>query len=188
MSAHPAPQPATHLALYGLMAEFSTPEELLEAARRTYQEGYRRMDAYSPYMVEGLAEAIGAPRPYLLPLIILGGGILGAIAGFGMQAYASVISYPLNVGGRPYFSWPSFIPVTFELAILGAAFAAILGMFALNELPEPYHPAFNVPNFELASRNRFFLAIRSNDPQFNLDETRHFLESLGAAQVSDIQP
>ena len=171
--------------LYGLMAEFHDSDELLVAARQTYAAGYREIEAYSPFPVEGLAESLGM-RGTRLPLVILGGGILGAAVAFGMQYYAAVISYPLNVGGRPYLSWPSFIPITFELAILGAALAAVFGMFALNGLPQPYHPVFNVPSFELASRSRFFLAIEAKDPEFDLEKTRHFLESLEPIEVSEV--
>ena len=171
--------------LYGLMAEFHDADELLVAAQRTYAAGYREIEAYSPFPVEGLAESLGM-RSTRLPLIILGGGILGAAIAFGMQYYAAVISYPLNVGGRPYLSWPSFIPITFELAILGAALAAVFGMFALNGLPQPYHPVFNVPSFELASRSRFFLAIQAKDPEFEIEKTRQFLESLEPIEVSEV--
>jgi hypothetical protein len=177
-------RPPAHI--YGLMAEFDRPEDLVEATERAYQEGYRVMDAYTPFPVEGLTEALNMP-PSRLPLIVLGGGILGAVVGYGMQYYASVIDYPLNVGGRPLHSWPLFIPITFELAILFAAFAAVLGMFALNGLPQPYHPVFNVPEFEMASRSHFFLAIEARDPKFHPYETRLFMESLGANRVSDIE-
>jgi hypothetical protein len=169
------------------MAQFEDPEELLAATRTAVEAGYRRLDAYSPFPVEELPEVLGM-RNTRLPLIVLGGGILGALAGYLMQYYAAVISYPLNVGGKPLHSWPNFIPVTFETTILFAAFAAVLGMFALNGLPMPYHPVFNVPSFELASRSHFFLAIESNDPKFDLEETRRFLESLGPSEVSVIMP
>jgi hypothetical protein len=172
--------------IYGLMAEFDRPEDLVTATERAYQEGYRVMDAYTPFPVEGLTEALHMPSSRL-PLIVLGGGILGAAAGYGMQYYASVIDYPLNVGGRPLHSWPLFVPITFELAILFAAFAAVLGMLALNGLPQPYHPVFNVPHFEMASRSHFFLAIEARDPRFHPEETRRFLESLGANLVSEIE-
>jgi hypothetical protein len=173
------------LPTYGLMAEFTDPEDLLEATRRTVEAGYRRIDAYSPFPVEGLAEALHM-RNTRLPLIILGGGIFGAVIGYAMQYYAMVIDYPINVGGRPLHSWPNFIPVTFELAILFAAFAAVLGMFALNGLPMPYHPVFNVPNFELASRSHFFLIIEGTDPKYDSEETRRFLERLGPVSVYEV--
>jgi hypothetical protein len=173
--------------LYGLMAEFETPEALLEATRAAYAAGYRRMDAYTPFPVEGLSEALATSRNRL-PLIVLGGGITGALAAFGMQYYASVISYPINVGGKPLNSWPAFIPITFELMILFAAFAAVLGMFALNGLPQPYHPVFNVPSFELASRSHFFLAIETADPRFDLDQTRQFLRDQNPLRVSEVEP
>lgn len=173
--------------LYGFMAEFLNPEALLEATQKAVTAGYRRLDAYTPYPVDGLADALGV-RNTRLPLIILFGGIIGALAGYGMQFYAAVISYPLNVGGRPLHSWPNFIPITFETTILFAAFAAVLGMFALNGLPQPYHPVFNVPSFELATRSHFFLVIEARDPNFDRFETRRFLESLGAATVSEVQP
>jgi hypothetical protein len=176
--------PPTHM--YGLMAEFDRPEDLISATERAYEEGYRVMDAYTPFPVEGLTEALHMPSSKL-PLIVLGGGLLGAAVGYGMQYYASVIDYPLNVGGRPLHSWPLFVPITFELAILFAAFAAVLGMFALNGLPQPYHPVFNVPEFEMASRSHFFLAIEARDPKFHHDETRVFMESLGANRVSSIE-
>jgi hypothetical protein len=173
--------------LYGLMAEFENPERLLEAARRAYQEGYRRMDAYTPFPVEGLDEAIGFHHNRL-PLIVLIGGIIGAVGGYWMLYYSQVISYPLNVGGRPYNSWPAFIPITFELTVLAAALAAVLGVLALNGLPMPYHPVFNVPRFALASRDRFFLCIEARDPQFDRATTKQFLESLGPQEVSEVEP
>lgn len=173
--------------IYGLLVDFANPEDLVSAAERAYQAGYRQMDAYTPFPIEGLPEALrlSASR---LPLVILGGGILGGLAGFGMQYYSAVIDYPLNVGGRPFNSWPAFVPITFELVILMAAFAAVLGMFAMNGLPQPYHPVFNVPDFELATRTHFFLAIESKDPNFDREGTRRFLEGLaGAGQVSEIE-
>jgi len=173
--------------LYGLMAEFESPAELLGAAERAYEEGYRRMDAYTPFPVHGLAEALGFRRTRL-PLLVLCGGIAGCIGGYFLQYWIAAIDYPLNIGGRPLNSWPAFIPVTFELTILVAALAAVLGMLALNGLPMPYHPVFNVPAFELASRNRFFLCIESSDAKFEPDETRHFLQSLKAQVVFDVEP
>ena len=168
------------------MAEFSTPEELLAAAHHAHEAGYRRMDAFTPLPIEGLAEAVGFHRT-LLPVLVLIGGILGGTSGFGMQYYANVIGFPLNIGGKPYNSWPAFIPITFELTILGAALTAVFGLLALNGLPTPYHPVFNVPSFELASRNRFFLCIKARDPKFDLEKTKEFMESLKARKVSEIE-
>jgi hypothetical protein len=172
--------------IHGLMAEFATPEALVAAGRRAYAEGYRRMDAYSPFPVEGLAEAIGFRRN-LLPLLVLIGGFLGCAGGFSLQYWISVIDYPLNVGGRPLNSWPSFIPVTFELTVLMAALTAVLGLLALNRLPMPYHPVFNVERFELASRNRFFLCIEAIDPKFQREETRQFMETMNPQGVYDVE-
>jgi hypothetical protein len=176
----------TRPAIYGVMAEFADPTAVVAATRRAYEEGYRRMDAYSPYPIEALSEAVG-PHKERLPLIVLIGGILGLLGGFALQYYVSVINYPLNVGGKPHFSWPAYIPITFETTILGAALAAIFGMLALNGLPEPYHPVFNVPNFALASRDRFFLVIESRDPKFDREATTGFLRSLGAQEVADVE-
>ena len=171
--------------VYGLMAEFEQPVALISAARRAREAGYTRMDAYSPYPVEGLADALGFKRT-MVPLIVLIGGVVGCIGGFLLQYWLSGSYYPINVGGRPLNSWPSFIPITFEMTVLVAALSAVLGMLALNGLPQPYHPMFNVPSFALASRDRFFLAIESRDPRFDVEATRAFLESLGAKEVSDV--
>jgi hypothetical protein len=171
---------------YGLMAEFDGPEDLLEAARRTYAEGYRRLDAYSPFPVHGLAEAIGFQRTRL-PLIVLCGGIAGGIGGYLLQYWISAIDYPLNIGGRPLHSWPAFVPVAFELTVLVAALTAVLGMLGLNGLPMPHHPVFNVPAFELATRNRFFLCIEATDPKFDGVGTRRFLESLKPRDIHEVQ-
>jgi hypothetical protein len=171
--------------LYGLLAEFEHPEELLEAARHARANGYRRMEAYTPIPVHDLVEAMGKV-PTRLPLLTLLGGVLGALTGYALQYYVSVVEYPLNVGGRPYHSWPAFIPIVFELTILGAALFTVLGMLALNGLPMPYHPVFNVPQFKLASRNRFFLCIQSRDPRFDLDQTRRFLEEFHAHGVYEV--
>jgi Alternative complex III, ActD subunit len=172
--------------IHGLMAEYDNPEALLAAARRAFAEGFRRMDAYSPFPVEGLAEAIGFHRTRV-PLIVLIGGILGCLGGFYLQYWVSVLDYPINVGGRPLNSWPSFIPVTFELTILLAALSAFLGVLALNRLPMPYHPVFNVERFELASRNRFFLCIEAIDPKFDDEKTRSFLEATGSQGVYEVE-
>jgi Protein of unknown function (DUF3341) len=172
---------------YGVIAQFENPTDVVAAARRAHEEGYRRMDAYSPYPIEALSEAVGHGRNWL-PLIVLIGGIAGLVGGYGLQFYLSVINYPLNVGGKPLHSWPAFIPITFETTILGAALAAIFGMLALNGLPEPYHPVFNTPNFALATRDRFFLMIESRDPKFDRAATADFLRGLeGAREVTDVE-
>jgi hypothetical protein len=173
-------------AIYGLMAEFADPDALLAAARQASDEGFRKMDAYTPFPVEGLAEAIGFQRTRV-PLIVLIGGLIGCSGGFLLQYWISVIDYPINIGGRPLNSWPSFIPVTFELTILVAALSAVFGLLALNGLPMPYHPVFNVDRFELASRNRFFLCIEAADPKFDPQGTRSFLEGTGAEGVYDVE-
>ncbi len=172
--------------LYGVMGEFAEPEQLLHAARAAYQAGYRKMDAYSPYAVEGVAEAIGF-RKTRVPLVVLLGGIAGAVTAYGMQWYSAVISYPLNVGGRPLHSWPAFIPITFELTILFAAIAGLIGMLAMNGLPKPYHPVFNAPEFKLASQTRFFLCIEAEDHVFNAEEVREFFFSLGPVRVVEVE-
>ncbi len=171
--------------LYGVMAEFDTPNALVAATRRAHEEGYRRMDAYTPFPIEELTEALGYHHSRL-PLLVLIGGIAGCIGGYGLQYWAAAIAYPVNIGGRPLNSWPSFIPVTFECTILVAALTAVLGMLAMNGLPMPYHPVFNVPRFALASRNRFFLCIEARDRRFDRDGTRAFLSSLGAREVTDV--
>jgi hypothetical protein len=173
--------------IYGVMAEFDNPEMLCASAGRAHEAGYRRMDAYSPFPIEGLAEVIGF-KPTQLPLIVLIGGILGCIGGFYLQYWTSVIDYPMLIGGKPYNSWPAFIPVTFETTILGAALAAVLGMLALNGLPMPYHPVFNVERFALASRDRFFLCIEATDPKFDRKDTVDFLRSLNPAAVYEVEP
>jgi hypothetical protein len=171
--------------VHGLLAEFTDVNDLLRAVRETRAAGYRRVDAYTPFPVEELADALGA-HDRRLPLLVLLGGIAGGLAGFLLQYWTSVIDYPLNVGGRPLNSWPSFIPVTFECAVLGAALMAVLGMLALNGLPMPHHPLFNAPRFALSSRDRFFLSIDARDPRFDRARTRAFLEALGPYEVSDV--
>ena len=172
--------------IHGLMAEFHSPQTLLRAAERATEQGVKRMDAYTPFPVEGLAEALGIERTRV-PLIVLAGGIVGCLGGFFLQYWVAVIDYPLNVGGRPLNSWPAFIPVTFEMTILCAALAAFFGVLALNGLPMPYHPVFNVERFELASRNRFFLCIEADDPIFDRDGTWKFLESLSPEGVYPVE-
>lgn len=173
--------------IYGLMAEFDTPDALVAAARRAHAEGYRKMDAYTPFPVEGLAEALGLGYPWSVSLIVLIGGIVGGVGGYLLAYYVSVISYPLNIGGRPLNSWPAFIPVTFETTVLIAALSAFLGLLALNGLPMPYHPVFNVPSFAMASRDRFFLCIEATDPKFDRAATRGFLQSLATREVCDVE-
>jgi hypothetical protein len=174
--------------IFGYMAEFSTADALVEAARRVYAEGYRKIDAYSPFPIEPAWEAIGA-NDRTLQKLVLGGGIAGMLGGFGLCYWVSVIAYPLNIGGRPFNSWPSFIPVTFETTILLAALTTVVGMFALNGLPMPYHPVFNVPRFALASRESFFLTIEADDPKFDRQGTFEFLKGLeGAREINEIEP
>ena len=173
--------------LYGMMAEFDTPTDLVAAAERAHHAGYQKIDAYSPFPIEGLAEAIGFQKNRV-PLVTLIGGIVGGLTGYLMQYWISASSYPVNVGGKPYHSWPAFIPVTFELTILFAGISAVLGMLALNGLPMPYHPVFNVPAFARASRDRFFLCIEAADPRFDREGTRRFLEGLHSREVSEVAP
>lgn len=190
MSAAPAPsarppEPGRAL-LYGLIAEFDTPADLVDAARRTREEGYRRMDAYSPFPIHELTEALGIRRTRL-PAVVLVGGLLGCGSALLMMWFSAVIHYPINVAGRPLASWPMFIPITFELTILVAAFFTVLGMLGANGLPMPYHPVFNAPRFALASRDRFFLCIEARDPKFDLVATKAFLERLGAHDVVEVE-
>jgi len=172
--------------VFGLMAEFSDPEVLVAKTRQAYEAGYRRMDAYAPFPVHGLSEALGLKRSWV-PYIVLLGAIAGGVGGYLLQYYTSVIDYPINVGGRPYHSWPAFMVITFETAVLGAALAGVLGMLALNKLPMPYHPVFNMPRFILASKDRFFLCIMVTDPKFDLAQTREFLESLEPEGVYEVE-
>ncbi len=172
---------------YGLLARFVTPQELLAAVKSAKREGYSAMDAYTPYPVEPVSEEIENHKRSKVPLLVLLGGLTGALVGFGMQLWISSTAYPLNIGGRPYNSWPAFIPVTFEMTILLAAFAAVIGMFALNRLPEPYHPVFNVAGFERATQDRCFLLIEAKDPRFDAEATRAFLEGLGPEEVSHVE-
>lgn len=171
---------------YGLMAEFDNPSDAVAAARRVHEEGYTRIDAFSPYPVEELSEAIGV-HSTKMSLIVLIGGILGGTLGYLMQFYIATMYYPINVGGKPLHSWPAFIPVTFECTVLGAGLFAVFGMLAMNGLPEPYHPVFNAPNFALASRDRFFVLVESTDPKFDRERTAEFLRTLGPREVTDVE-
>ena len=170
---------------YGLLAEFENPTALVEAIHQARAAGYRRMEAYTPMPVEEVTEALQMRRSRV-PLIVLIGGVIGCLGGFGMQWYANVYSYPVTVSGKPDFSWPMFIPITFELTILCAALAAVLGMLALNGLPMPYHPLFHSPRFALASRDRFFLCVQAHDPLFDRDRTWEFLAGLQPREVSAV--
>jgi Protein of unknown function (DUF3341) len=171
---------------YGVIAEFGTPEEILAAAKKAREAGYKHVTAYTPFPIEGLAEEIGF-KWTAVPLITLIGGLGGGITGFAMQYWMMAISYPLNIGGRPLNSWPAFIPVTFELTILGASTFAVIGMLALNKLPQPHHPVFNVDRFSQASTDKFFLCIREKDPKFNLAETAKFLQTLNPSHVDEVK-
>ena len=171
---------------YGVIAEFADADGLLAAANAAREAGYTQMDAFSPFPVHGLHEAVGM-HTTRLPMIVLGGGIIGGLGGFFMCWYANVIHWPLNIGGRPLHSWPAFIVPTFETTILFAALTAVLGMLALNGLPEPYHPVFNVPTFALATKDRFFICIEASDPKFDPDRTWSFLLSLGPRVVSEVE-
>ncbi len=172
---------------YGLLAEFGSEQELVAAAQKVRDAGYTRTDAYTPFPSHDVIEALGVKRSKV-PLIVLLGGTLGALTGYGLQYWVSAIDYPLNIGGRPYNSWVSFIVVTFELTILFASISGVLGMFALNKLPEPYHPVFNVPEFRHASRDGFFLLIESKDELFDRAQTQELLEGLSAVCVKEVEP
>ena len=171
--------------IYGMMAEFDSAQDLVAAARKTHEAGYRKIDAYSPFPVEELAEAIGFHKNGV-PLVTLIGALIGGISGYLMQYWMAAISYPINVGGRPFHSWPAFIVVTFEMTILFGGIAAVFGMLALNGLPMPYHPVFNVPRFAMATKDRFFLIVFSSDPKYNLTDTRRFLEGLKPRSISEV--
>ena len=178
---------STAPALYGLLAEFDNPTALVSAAERTRLAGYQKIDAYSPIPIEELNDAMGFKRTRL-PILVFLGGLLGGLGGYSLEFWASTTAYPMNIGGRPFHSWPQFIPVTFETTVLGAALTTFIGMWALNKLPQPYHPVFNVPAFARASSDRFFLLIESADPRFDYDEARRFLEGLHPVGVSDVAP
>jgi hypothetical protein len=168
--------------IWGLLAEFETPDELLHAARNARDEGYRRMDAYTPFPIHGLSDAMGF-RPTKLPLLVLAGGLVGGLTALAAMWFSTTIHYPLNVAGKPFASWPMFVPITFEATVLFAALTAVFGMLGMNGLPMPYHPVFNAPRFAFASRDRFFLCIEARDPGFDLETTRAYLTRLGAREV-----
>ena len=172
--------------LHGIMAEFDSPTALVAAIHQARGAGYRVMDAYSPIPVEEVSEALHI-HDRLLPILVFFGGLAGCVGGMALAYWTSVIDYPINVGGRPFFSWPSFLPVTFETTVLCAALTTVLGLLALNGLPMPYHPVFNVPQFALATREKFFLCIEATDPQFDLRETRRFLEGLDPLSVAEVE-
>lgn len=173
--------------LYGLLAEFHAPEAIVKAAEAVHAAGYREVDAYTPYPMEEVLDALHLHRTYV-PQLALTGGLLGLAGGFGFEYWASAIAYPLNVGGRPLFSWPAFVVPAFETTVLGAALATVVGMLLLNGFPQPYHPVFNVKSFATASRDRFFLCIEARDARFDLEKTRALLRKLGAFEVSEVQP
>ena len=181
--AHDVPAPTVH----GLMAEFASPVALVAAAEKARLAGYKKMDAYTPIPIEELEEALGLKRTRL-PILVFLGGLMGGLGGFSLEYWTQVYAYPLNIGARPFNSWPQFIPVTFETTVLGAALTAFVGMWALNKLPQPYHPVFNVPEFARASTDRFFLCIEATDPRFDLRGTRQFLEGLKPVGVSEVAP
>jgi hypothetical protein len=173
--------------LYGLLAEFDTPDGLVAATEKARLAGFRRIDAYSPIPIEALSEALDLP-PTRLPRLVLLGGIIGGLSGYALEYWTQVIDFPVNVAGRPLHTWPHFIPVTFETTVLGAALTAFVGMWALNKLPMPYHPVFNVPAFARASTDRFFLCIEATDPRFDREETWKFLQGLHPVGVSEVAP
>ena len=176
----------TETPLYGLMAEFDNPTDLLHAAKSAHEAGYRRLDAYTPYPIEEISDAIGFNKTSV-PLLVLVGGILGGLSGYLLQYWVNISSYPLNIGGRPLHSWSAFIIITFEMTILFAGITAVVGMLALNGLPMPYHPVFNNPRFSAASKDRFFLCIEAADPQFDLEETGSFMRRLHAVDVTEVE-
>ena len=171
---------------YGLMAEFESAQALFDAAKKVGEAGYTKTDAFSPFPIHGLHEALGFKERLVAPTVLMG-GITGALTGYGLCYWTSVIDWPMNIGGRPYHSWVSFIPPTFEVTILFSAFAAVFGMLAMNGLPQPYHPVFNVERFSRASQDAFFLAIEADDPKFNATATRQFLQSLNAKAVVQVE-
>jgi hypothetical protein len=171
---------------YGILAEFNSAQELVDASRKAYAEGYRKIDAYSPFPIEALEEALGIPHT-ILPWIVFFGGLLGGMAGYGLEYWSQVIEYPLIIGGKPLHSWPNFIPVWFETTVLGASISAVVGMLALNGLPQPYHPVFNIESFrERAQNDKFFLCIEARDPRYKPEEIKKFLSGLNPVGVWEV--
>jgi ActD protein len=171
--------------IYGIMAEFDSASDLVAAARKTHEAGYRKIDAYSPFPVEELAEAIGF-HSNRVAFVTLIGAITGGLTGYLMQYWMNAVDYPVIVGGKPPHSWPAFIPITFEMTILFGGISAVLGMLALNGLPMPYHPVFSVPRFAMATKDRFFLIVFSTDPKYTPAGTKQFLESLVPRSISEV--
>ena len=180
-----AHQHAAAAPFYGLMAEFASADALVDAARRVREAGYTKFDAFSPFPIHGMGEAIGFKEKSVAK-IVLAGGIMGLLAGYGLEYWTSVIDYPMNIGGRPFHTWPMFVPVAFETTILFASIAAVVGMFALNGLPQPYHPVFNAPRFTRASQDAFFLVVEADDPKFDAEGTRHMLTSLQPSEIVEV--
>jgi Protein of unknown function (DUF3341) len=171
--------------LYGMLAQFDSGKAVLAAAEKAFEEGYRKMDAYTPYPIHGLSEALGFRKTKLTTLIFFG-GVCGVLGGFFMQYVTAVFAYPFNVSGKPFNSWPAFVPITFECMVLLAALSAVLGMLGLNGLPQPHHPLFNSDAFAHASRDKYFLCIESADPKFDLEGTRRFLETLSPEEIDEV--
>jgi hypothetical protein len=172
--------------LHGVMAEFDTADALVSAGRRAYAEGYRKMDAYSPFPIEALDEAIGIPHT-ILPWLVFFGGLFGGMAGYGLEYWVSAVNYPVIIGGKPFHSWPNFIPVWFETTVLGASLTAVIGMLGLNGLPQPYHPVFNIENFrEHGQKDKFYLVVESTDPRFNVQQIKSFFGGLNATNVWEV--
>lgn len=182
---HPVTPDPSGSELFGILGRFEDPRELIRAAKAVRRSGYRRIEAYSPYPVHGLARAVGFRRSQL-PLLVLLGGVVGCVGGFAMQYWITVIDYPLNVGGRPLNSWPAFMPVTFETTVLAASLTAVLGMLALNGLPRPHHPLFAIPQFDAVARDGFFLFVLHRDPAFEPAKVRTLLAEVGAKEVIDV--
>jgi hypothetical protein len=172
--------------IYGLMAEFPSADALVAAAHQVHEAGFQKVDAYTPYPIEAVSEALDLPRSKV-PLIVLLGGLLGGFGGWMLQYWSQVIRYPMNIGGRPTLSWPAFIVPTFECTILLACISAVVGMLALNGLPEPYHPLFNAPRFKRASDDRYFLAIEARDKKFDRAATMAFLQGLNPSEVTEVE-